>query len=125
MNLRIANGKLITGSEIVQKDILVRDGKIEAIVDRNAETSDDYVTVDCAGNYDDQKIFDFLAYLGRFADSSLRELPISYFTRAGRKSPWVKGCKTNSRQYAWASSRGQIYLSRAGRRAEAREYKGV
>ena len=51
MNLRIANGKLIIGSEIVQKDILVRDGKIEAIVDRNAETSDDYVTVDCAGNY--------------------------------------------------------------------------
>ena len=51
MNLRLANGKLITGSEIVQKDILVRDGKIEAIVDRNVETSDEYVMVDCAGNY--------------------------------------------------------------------------
>lgn len=51
MKYRISNGLLLTPNGIEQKDLLIKDGKIEAIIPRAAEASSDYQTLDCGGRY--------------------------------------------------------------------------
>ena len=51
MKYRITNGLLLTPNGIEQKDLLIADGKIEAIIPQNAEVSGDYQTLDCGGRY--------------------------------------------------------------------------
>lgn len=51
MKYRISNGRLITDNNIVEKDILIRDGIIEQLIDRNSSVSDGYEIIDCGGSY--------------------------------------------------------------------------
>ncbi len=50
MNYRLTNAKIIRGDLIEEKDLLIKDGKIAAIIDRK-DSAENYETVDCKGNY--------------------------------------------------------------------------
>ena len=51
MNYRISGGMLLCGATIEKKDLLLRDGKIEAILPPDAECTADYKVIDCTGCY--------------------------------------------------------------------------
>lgn len=47
MKYRLHGGRLVTAGEILEKDLLIANGTIEALIERNAISSLDYQTVDC------------------------------------------------------------------------------
>ena len=51
MKYRLTGGKLITDGKVFEKDLLIADGIIEAIIDRDAVCADAFQTVDCTGKY--------------------------------------------------------------------------
>lgn len=51
MKLRLSGGKLITVDGVVEKDLLIADGKIEDIIERGTISSSDYRVIDCGGNF--------------------------------------------------------------------------
>ena len=50
MKYRISGGKLIS-DDIIEKDLLISDGVIEAIIDRDAEASAEYEVIDATGRF--------------------------------------------------------------------------
>ena len=48
---RLSGGILVTQQGTIQKDLLIKNGSIEAMVDRDAEVSADYRVTDCGGCY--------------------------------------------------------------------------
>ena len=51
MKYRICGGKVIADNGIVEKDLLLSDGIIEDIIDRNAEVSSDYKAIDATDKF--------------------------------------------------------------------------
>ena len=47
MKYRLHGGRLVTAGEILEKDLLIANGTIEALIERDAISSLDYQTVDC------------------------------------------------------------------------------
>ena len=50
MKYRLHGGRLVTAGEILEKDLLIANGTIEALIERNAISSLDYQTVDCTNH---------------------------------------------------------------------------
>lgn len=51
MKKRLFGGLIITENGIEEKDLLVSNGKIEAVIDRNETVFDEYEMINCDGNY--------------------------------------------------------------------------
>ena len=50
-NYRISGGTVITEQGIEQKDLLIKNGIIEAVIPPGAQVSEDYKVIDCTGDY--------------------------------------------------------------------------
>ena len=51
MKYRLKGGILVSGGELLQKDLLTCDGRIEAVIPRETGTGEDYKIIDCSGSY--------------------------------------------------------------------------
>ena len=51
MKYRLTNGLIICDSILQNRDILISDSKIEAVVEKSLQTSEEYRLIDCRGNY--------------------------------------------------------------------------
>ena len=65
---RLTNGKVISGGNIYDKDVLIIGEKVEAVIPRNTEVSSDYQIIDCTDNYISAGFVDIHQHGGGGAD---------------------------------------------------------
>lgn len=64
----LRGGTLVTGDCLLYKDIIISDGKIEAIIERGEQVSSDYAVIDCDGLYVSAGFVDIHQHGGGGAD---------------------------------------------------------